>query len=375
MWAINKRFPLIICFFSKQSFACALAGSFYFICTHVMFVPLLRGSTGEPNKIKSLELAEEVGSFSDGEQADANAAPDPPDVVVLNDGRSVLIDYGMGKQLLLPGKFEWAVKAVDADKGADGYIIECVSGSHAPRSVAKALSGSKACPLGTTVPAESAPKPRAKTPFVVKVGTTEDEMQIMQDEKLKQEIEAKKLEDAKIQAEIDAKKLEDAKIQAEIDAKKLEDAKIQAEIDAKKLEDAKIKIQAEIDAKKLEDAKIQAEIEAKKLEDAKIQAEMDAKIKAEMEAKKREDAKIKAEMEAKKREDAKIKAEMEAKKREDAKIKAEMEAKKREDAKIKAEMEAKKREDAKAKIKAEMEAKSREDGINDERPLADTLSD
>ncbi len=305
MWAINKRFPLIICFFSKQSFACALAGSFYFICTHVMFVPLLRGSTGEPNKIKSLELAEEVGSFSDGEQADANAAPDPPDVVVLNDGRSVLIDYGMGKQLLLPGKFEWAVKAVDADKGADGYIIECVSGSHAPRSVAKALSGSKACPLGTTVPAESAPKPRAKTPFVVKVGTTEDEMQIMQDEKLKQEIEAKKLEDAKIQAEIDAKKLEDAKIQAEIDAKKLEDAKI--------------KIQAEIDAKKLEDAKIQAEIEAKKLEDAKIQAEMDAKIKAEMEAKKREDAK--------------------------------------------------------AKIKAEMEAKSREDGINDERPLADTLSD
>jgi len=84
--------------------------------------------------------AEDAGSFSDAEPAAHDAVSDPPEVICLDDGRSVLVDVSIGKQLLLPGKFEWAVKKATDDKGATTYMLECLTGSHVPRSVSKALS-------------------------------------------------------------------------------------------------------------------------------------------------------------------------------------------------------------------------------------------
>ena len=109
-------------------------------------------------------MVSDAGSFSDPEPE----ASDPPSLVVLNDGRTVLIDMKSHKQLLLPGAFEWKIHPGETDSS---YLLECLSGPHPKRYVHKALQSSKVQPLGSEVPAPAAaaslPKPSVTIPVAV----------------------------------------------------------------------------------------------------------------------------------------------------------------------------------------------------------------
>lgn len=81
-------------------------------------------------------------------------------LVVLDDGRTVLIDQAKNQQLLPPKKFEWNI--TPAPEGE--YYLECMSGGFEKRLVSKALSlSSKTTEVGATIPPEpTVPVPMPK---------------------------------------------------------------------------------------------------------------------------------------------------------------------------------------------------------------------
>jgi len=96
------------------------------------------------------DVTSDAGGFSDDEVV---AAQDPPSIVVLDDGRSVLVDVSANKQLLLPGKHGWQV--MSDGNTPPRFVLKCLDGPHGTRYVDKAFALSKKTTvIGEEIPAE-----------------------------------------------------------------------------------------------------------------------------------------------------------------------------------------------------------------------------
>ena len=119
-----------------------------------------------PAPIEEAVVAEEsVGGFSEDEDEAANDTVTGPSLVVLDDGRTVLIDTHEGKQLLLPGNHEWSLYI---GSGPQQHVLLCKNDAYPNRYVYKALESSQATAIGETIPAVVA-KPAERTKVQVKV--------------------------------------------------------------------------------------------------------------------------------------------------------------------------------------------------------------
>lgn len=101
-----------------------------------------------------MQAEESLGGFSDEEEP---AVVEPPYLVSLDDGRTVVIDPHHGKQLLLPGNHDWSIQI---GSGPENHVLLCKSDAFPKRYVHKALESSRATAIGEVIPAVVAkPKP------------------------------------------------------------------------------------------------------------------------------------------------------------------------------------------------------------------------
>eukprot|EP00435_Cladocopium_sp_Y103_P044936 s1084_g12.t1 len=109
---------------------------------------------------------DDVMWFSDEELDGAKVtdSDDEPSLHTLDDGMTVLVHVKDNKQLLLPGKYEWAIR--DGKKHGEA-ILQCTTGTFKDRMVKHALSSSKTTEIGVEIPADKAvdlSPPKVKRP-------------------------------------------------------------------------------------------------------------------------------------------------------------------------------------------------------------------